>query len=114
MDVAEQLRLERIADTEGTDRLANEVIRRSRREGPESDTIRCECGNPVCHEPLVVSDDVYERVRSDSMLFLVLPGHEFPEAEDVVEETPDFEVVRKHEAMRSVVERSDPRKNTDI
>jgi len=108
-----RLRLERIADTEGSERVANEVIRRSRREGPKADTIRCECGNPVCHEPLEVSDDDYERARSDSMLFIVARGHEILEAEDVVETNAGYEIVRKHEDMRAVVERSDPRKRGD-
>jgi hypothetical protein len=105
---SDDVRLERIADTEGNERLANEVIVKARRDGTPF-KVRCECGDPTCHEPLVLTQELYERVRSDSMLFVVLPGHEFPEAEDVVEKDEGYEIVRKHENMRAVVERSDPR-----
>lgn len=107
----EDLRLEQIADIEGTERLANElIVKGNPPNGTEPMTIRCECGNPTCHEPLVLRPDVYERVRSDAMQFIVSPGHEFPEAEDIIEEEAGYEIVRKHENMRSVVERSDPRR----
>jgi hypothetical protein len=108
----ERLRRERIADVEGTGRLANEQIARAAPEswGRDGDVaLRCECGNDVCHEPLRVPRDVYERVRGDAMLFLVRPGHDVPEAEDVVERDDRFWIVRKHEDVRPVVEESDPR-----
>src|SRR3954469_23180678 len=107
---SERLRRERIADTEGGQRLANEIID-GHNEPDEAGmvTVRCECGQPTCHEPLRVPHEIYERVRSDSMHFLVFPGHEFPEAEDIVEKDPGYEIVRKHEEMRPLVERSDPR-----
>ena len=108
---AEQLRLERIADIEGMGRLANEHMLAS---ASKDATIlfRCECGNDVCHEPLAMELDVYEQARQDSMLFLVRPGHELPEAEDVIARGDGYEIVRKHEAVRSVVEKSDPRKQS--
>ena len=105
---SDETRLERIADTEGGERLANEHIVKARRDG-DSFKVRCECGDPLCHDPLELSEELYERVRSDSMLFVVAPGHELPEAENVVETQDGYEIVRKHEEMRAVVERSDPR-----
>lgn len=105
---AEQLRLERIADTEGTGRLANEHILAAAKKDATI-VFRCECGNDVCHEPLAIALDVYEQARQDSMLFLVKPGHELPEAEDVIASGDGYEIVRKHEGVRSVVEKSDPR-----
>lgn len=107
---AEQLRLERIADIEGNVRLANEHILGPVRDATAAVTIRCECGDPACARPIAVHRDEYERVRADSMLFLVHPGHVIPEAEDVVEPGADYDVIRKHEIMRPVVERSDPRR----
>jgi hypothetical protein len=112
MDPA-QLRLERIADTEGTGRLANEQIAKAApadwgRSG--NVTLRCECGNDICDEPINVSRELYERVRSDPMLFVIRPGHEVPEAEDVAERDDGFWIVRKHEDVRHVVERTDPRR----
>ena len=56
----------------------------------------CECGDLSCVEQLVVPVDRYEAVRADSALFIVAPGHELPDVEDVVERTDRFYVVRKH------------------
>lgn len=108
---AEQLRLERIADAEGTGRLANEqlVATGGQGWGSAEAAFRCECGNDICHEPLVVPREVYERVRGDSMLFIVRPGHEVPDAEDIVETGDGFQIVRKREGVRGIVEGSDPR-----
>ena len=106
---AERLRLERIADTEGMGRLANEHVLAT--AGTDATApLRCECGDDVCHERIAVERDDYERIRQDSMLFIIRPGHEIAEAEDVVENADGYEVVRKHENMRPVVERSDPRR----
>lgn len=105
---ADRQRLERIADVEGNERLANETLLANAKDGTV--VFRCECGDDACHEPLPVSLDVYEQTRQDSMLFLVKPGHEFPEAEDVIANGDGYEVVKKHEEMRAVVERSDPRR----
>ena len=38
--------------------------------------IVCECDRLGCAEPLTVDLETYERVRSDSTLFLIAPGHE--------------------------------------
>jgi hypothetical protein len=43
------------------------------------------------------------------MLFVIRPGHELPEVEDVVEIHENYEIVRKHENARQTVERSDRR-----
>jgi hypothetical protein len=95
---------------EGTDRLANEIIvDASSVGGPEPMTIRCECGDDVCHDPVVIPHDRYEQVRQDPMLFFVKLGHELPEAEDIVETADAYEVVRKHDALRPILERSNPR-----
>jgi hypothetical protein len=52
----------------------------------------------------------YERIRADSALFAVVPGHEITDVEAVVEEQRGFNVVRKHpgEPM-AVAEATDPR-----
>jgi hypothetical protein len=48
-------------------------------------------------------------VRSDSHTFAVVPGHELPEAEEVVERTERFHVVAKVERTERIVETTDPR-----
>jgi hypothetical protein len=58
--------------------------------------IVCECGDLTCSRQIVVPLDDYERIRADSALFFVLPGHEQIEVEDVVEDADAYGVVRKH------------------
>ena len=102
--------LERIADIEGNERLVNERALATTNAGLDRIRVRCECGDDGCHEPVTVRRAVYEKARADSMLFILLPGHVMVEAEDVVERSDGWEVVRKHENMRDRVERSDPRR----
>jgi hypothetical protein len=72
--------------------------------------IVCECGDLTCQERLVVPIRDYETVRADSALFFVLPGHELPFAEDVVETSPSYNVVRKHEGgPAKLAQATDPR-----
>ncbi|MDQ3850975.1 MAG: hypothetical protein M3296_10235 [Actinomycetota bacterium] len=108
-----QLRLERIADTEGTARLVNEQVLKANGEsyGRDRDALfRCECGNEICDEPLSIPRDLYDRVRSDPMLFIVRPGHAVPEAEEVIERGEGYEIVRKYDEVRDLVVASDPRR----
>lgn len=69
----------------------------------------CECGEDACRERVYLSLAEYESVRASPIRFAVLPGHEFPEAERVVEERDGYLVVEKCERVRYVAEQSDPR-----
>ena len=51
----------------------------------------------------------YERIRQDAQLFFAVPGHEAPDAEDVVDETEHYVVVRKHDDVADIAEETDPR-----
>jgi hypothetical protein len=59
--------------------------------------ILCECGDETCTERIEVSIADYERIRAEPTLFFVCTGHEIPDVEDVVEQTPEYDVVRKRE-----------------
>ena len=73
--------------------------------------IMCECGNVRCAEMISIPVSDYERMRSDSALFAVVPGHATPDVEDVVERRDAFEVVRKHPgAPQEIAETTDPRR----
>jgi hypothetical protein len=63
----------------------------------------CECGKKHCLERFEVDPAVYERVRSNPLLFFLVPGHEDPEVERVVERTPEFLVVEKTGRAAEVV-----------
>jgi hypothetical protein len=70
----------------------------------------CECADIGCAELIGVPAADYERVRSDAVLFIVAPGHEVADVEDVVEVHPTFHVVRKREGEPERVARAtDPR-----
>src|SRR5436305_13972106 len=58
--------------------------------------IVCECGDLRCQERIVVPLSAYENARSNSALFLVVPGHEILSVEEIVEVTEQFNIVRKH------------------
>jgi hypothetical protein len=72
--------------------------------------IVCECGDPICLTQISIAVDAYERVRTEATLFLVAPGHENLDIEDVVEEHDNYRIVRKHPGVpERVAEQTDPR-----
>ena len=73
----------------------------------------CECGDLLCTKQLVVPVTRYEQVRADPSSFLIIPGHEKPSVEDVVEETPRYSVVRKHSDAAKIALETDPRAEID-
>jgi hypothetical protein len=58
-------------------------------------TVLCECAKKGCLDSAEVEPAVYQRVRSNPLLFFVAPGHEDAEVERVVERLPGFVVVEK-------------------
>jgi hypothetical protein len=55
----------------------------------------CECGNGACAERVTMSLAEYESIRSNPKRFLIMPGHETPEFEKVIEDTERYLVVEK-------------------
>jgi hypothetical protein len=60
-------------------------------------TIVCECGRLSCAEHISVGHDEYRELRADPTTFLVLPGHEDPRVETVVDTREGFYIIRKRE-----------------
>lgn len=58
-------------------------------------SIVCECDRESCNGRLIVTLSEYEHVRSDPVLFFVLPGHQDARIEQVVREAERFILVRK-------------------
>ena len=73
-------------------------------------TVICECGDAECTDRLVVPLADYQRIRDDSLRYVIAPGHEFPEIESVVERKDGYDVVQKQapEAVE-VAKETDPR-----
>jgi hypothetical protein len=105
-------RARRLASNEALFRLVNDEIENldpslaDARDGTLS--IVCECGDLACSDQLVVPAEDYERIRADDTLFLVKPGHELAEVEDVVEKSEFHYVVRKRAPAVPIVSRDHP------
>jgi hypothetical protein len=70
----------------------------------------CECGAADCTEPIPMILAEYEAIRAEPTHFAVLPGHELPEIESVVERHLAYLVVEKREEeAQGVARETDPR-----
>jgi hypothetical protein len=87
--------MRRAALAEVNRRRVNEAIERGS-IGPAPVFI-CECGNTACSETLSLSVERYEAVRSNFDRFLIVPGHEIPEVDRVIEQGREHYVVVKRE-----------------
>jgi hypothetical protein len=102
-------RKRRIGENEAIFRSFNEEVRSLSRTftvASESLTVVCECGARRCTDRFQIASDEYARVREDATRFVVKPGHDLPEAETVVEKTPTYWVVRKHEGLPAALARA--------
>jgi hypothetical protein len=66
----------------------------------------CECADASCTGVLTLTPAEYEKLRSNSRRFAVLPGHEVDDVERVVETHSRYLVVEKN--LETVL--SDPRR----
>ena len=60
----------------------------------------CECDDASCARPVELSLSEYERAVAAPDRFMVLPGHEDPSVERVVEEHPRYLIVSKPSLKR--------------
>ena len=96
-------RLERTARNESLFREVNDRIEELSAEveaqgiAPDGGLIEfhCECGRDGCTERVRLTVEEYQGVRADNDRFAVVPGHETPEMEVVVEVADRFFVVDK-------------------
>ncbi len=102
-------REERLAANEELFRQVNErIVELTDAWGGELDLV-CECAQAECTQRVVATLREYELVRQSPHHFVVLPGHEVPDIEDVVDRNDRYLVVEKHVETRAQVEESDPR-----
>ncbi|HWL32645.1 MAG TPA: hypothetical protein VNP89_03490 [Gaiellaceae bacterium] len=69
----------------------------------------CECGDENCARAIRLTPRDYEAVRSDEAQFMVVPGHERFDLEDVVAERDGWVVVRKRGEAAAMAAETDPR-----
>ena len=89
-------RAERIGKNETLFREVNERIGDVSSAGTEAEFL-CECGDRDCTRPVRLTLTEYEDVRADATHFVVIPGHEITDVENVVAENDTFFVVAKRE-----------------
>ena len=102
---------DRIAHNETLFREVNERIEAGQwpTERGEPVAFRCECGSLRCNVLLELTLDTYEHVRANATHFVLVPGHEIPEVDRVVEREATYVVVEKVGEAATVAEETDPR-----
>jgi hypothetical protein len=107
-----QARERQLAENEARFRSLNERLRQSSGTwGPGEGALElvCECGDEDCTDAIRLTPRDYEAVRSDEAQFIVVPGHERREVEDVVGERDGWLVVRKRGEAAEIAAETDPR-----
>lgn len=108
-------RTRRIAENEALFRDLNEevgAVAHSFSAGGESRTFDflCECGDPACAQRVPVALTTYEELRGSPLRFVVVPGHEIPDVERVVETREQYMVVEKFGESAEIARDRDPRR----
>ncbi len=100
-----------LAQNEITFREANERHAQAGQSMPPPAQIElvCECSDRACTRGLTMPFAEYEWLRQNPWRFVVLPGHEAPAVENVVELYDGYVIVEKHPETRPQVESADPR-----
>jgi hypothetical protein len=88
----------RAAAAEVNGRQVNEAIERGTRTATAAVFV-CECGNLGCNSTVELTISSYESVRSGFERFLVVPGHELEDIEDIVERHETYLVVAKRDGQ---------------
>lgn len=94
--------VERAAAAEINGRRVNEAIERGA-QGTGTAVFVCECGKLGCSETVELAISEYEDVRSGFERFLVVPGHQIEEIEDVVERHDRYLVVAKRDDLAAAM-----------
>jgi hypothetical protein len=104
-------RARRIAENESRFREINERLRADLRALPDDEPVEfvCECGRLDCSQPVRMTVAEYEATRGEATEFFVVPGHEAPDVEDVVDGNERFARVRKRPDTADLVRETDPR-----
>jgi hypothetical protein len=99
-------RQRRIGENEAVFRSVNEMVRPVE---PTWMRILCECGDSTCRDHIVIAQDAYSRVREHATLFLVRPGHESLETEEVAAKHLEYWTVEKRPGLPAgIAQATDP------
>jgi hypothetical protein len=106
-----EAREERLAKNEATFRILNENIQNiaSTLGGTQPFEFICECATIGCFERLTLTLQEYERIREDGAHFLLAPGHEDIEVEQVIAHRAAYVVVEKDGVAGLIAHEQNPR-----
>jgi hypothetical protein len=109
--VTDEALAQRLGANETIFRDVNEGIERGRWPGEDGEPIgfRCECARLGCNLLVKLTLSEYEHVRDDPRRFMMVPGHQIPAVETVIEEHSDYVIVEKREAAGDRAAAADPR-----
>lgn len=102
-------RKRRIGENEAIFRSVNEQVRTltaTLTTSARTMKIVCECGARSCTDQFEIATAAYSRIRADSTLFVVKPGHDLPETETVVAKNEIFWTVQKDPGVPSAIARA--------
>lgn len=111
----DQTTKDRFAKNEALFRDVNERVREiDERQGLATGTetlwdFLCECAHAGCTQSVSLTLQEYERARSSPVFFVLVPGHERPEIERVIEGNERYVLVEKHPEERTIALETDPR-----
>jgi hypothetical protein len=74
--------------------------------------IVCECADKGCMERIELQPADYAGVRDNPRWFVVLPGHVYPDVENVIREGATYVVVEKVGAAARIAEATEPTDGT--
>ena len=94
----------RIAMNEAAFRRVNEAIEAGQPDTASHLDLICECGRLGCNEHVSISTETYEAIRANPRRFVVIPGHELPEAERIVDTHGSYLIVEKFGEAGEVAE----------
>jgi hypothetical protein len=103
-------RAERVALIEAAFRIANERMAAWEEVPADAEELFfCECSKLDCRQKVPMTSALYETVRSQSQWFLIMPGHEVPDLEEVVQRGDAHWIIEKPELVGDIVRGTDPR-----
>jgi hypothetical protein len=105
-------REERLGSNEALFREVNERVAEVAEQFMSGDRVdfSCECGNRGCTEQIAMTLGEYEALRADATHFAVVPDHEVPDIERVVERRARYLVVEKRDNdAKEIARETDPR-----
>ena len=101
---------ERAARNEEVFRSVNERIEQAiEQHGVASPTpFHCECDRETCFEKVELLPARYREVIEQRYCFVIVPGHDDPQIERVVEEHDSYSIVEKVGEAREALDRQHP------